>query len=221
FNWATADNTATLADNDYVQVTSTPVTIPNGSSSATLPVTVNGDTTVEPNETFFVNVTGVTNATAGDVQGLGTITNDDIATTFIDTLTVSEYFELGRYGQTILYEGGRPRQFTEANPPRGAGNAAQADNISRRKVILDDDNNAQEWYLTTSTPPGPADGLQYVFYPRANGGFSVGTQGTDFFRGGDLVNGLTGVLHWSFPGFGADTWRIRPTSANPATFTVA
>ncbi len=135
---------------------------------------------------------------------------------------MSEYFELGRYGQIILYEGGRPRQFTEANPPSVAGNAAWADNLSRRRVILDDDNNAQEWYLTTSTPPGPADGLQYVYYPRANGGFSVGTQGTDFFRGGDLVNGLTGVLHWSFAGqAGTDAWRIRPTAANPATFTVA
>ena len=79
---------------------------------------------------------------------------------------------------------------------------------------------------TTTTRRRPSLGLsrtasQFVFYPRANGGFSVGTQGTDFFRGGDLVNGLTGVLHWSFPGFGADTWRIRPTAANPATFTVA
>src|SRR6185436_6001200 len=62
---------------------------------------------------------------------------------------------------------------------------------------------------------------QFIFHPRANGGFSVGTQGTDFFRGGDVVNGLTGVLHWSFPGTGADTWRIRPTAATPATFTVA
>ncbi len=142
--------------------------------------------------------------------------------TFVDTLTVSEYFELGRYGQIILYQGGRPQQFTEANPPSVAGNAAWADTLSRRKVILDDDNNAQEWYLTTSSPPGPPDGLQYVYYPRANGGFSVGTQGTDFFRGGDLVNGLTGVLHWSFAGqAGTDAWRIRPTAANPAVFTVA
>ena len=35
--------------------------------------------------------------------------------TFVDTLTVSEYFELARFGQIVLYEGGRPRQFTEAN----------------------------------------------------------------------------------------------------------
>ena len=33
--------------------------------------------------------------------------------TFVDTLTVSEYFELARFGQIELFEGGRPRQFTE------------------------------------------------------------------------------------------------------------
>lgn len=146
-------------------------------------------------------------------------TKEGMLVNFVDTLTVSEYFELARYGQVILYEGGRPRQFTEANPPSVAGNLAQQDNLSRREVILDDDNDTQEWYLPSSTPPGPADGSQFVFHPRANGGFSVGTQGTDFFRGGDLVSGLTGVLHWDFPGFGAQTWRIRPTAAHPVAFT--
>ncbi|HEY0558256.1 MAG TPA: ExeM/NucH family extracellular endonuclease, partial [Thermoanaerobaculia bacterium] len=138
-----------------------------------------------------------------------------------DTLTVSEYFELGRYGQIVLAQGGRPFQFSEHNPPSVAGLAAWEDGVARREVILDDDNNAQEWYLTSSTPPGPPDGSQFVFYPQANGGFSVGTQGVDFFRGGDVVNGLTGVLHWSFPGFGNATWRIRPAAAHPVTFTVA
>src|SRR5207244_1180804 len=37
----------------------------------------NGDTAVEPNETFFVNVTNVTGATVTDGQGQGTIQNDD------------------------------------------------------------------------------------------------------------------------------------------------
>ena len=44
-------------------------------------VTVNGDAKVEPNETFFVNLTGPTNATILDGQGIGTITNDDGAPT--------------------------------------------------------------------------------------------------------------------------------------------
>src|SRR4051812_36477008 len=177
--------------------------------------------TAAGNNLAQVTPTPITLPVVGDLNAFYEA-REGMLVTFTDTLTVSEYFELGRYGQIILYQGGRPQQFTEANPPSVAGNTAWADTLSRRKVILDDDNNAQEWYLTTSSPAGPADGLQYVYYPRANGGFSVGTQGTDFFRGGDLVNGLTGVLHWSFAGqVGTDSWRIRPTAANPAVFTVA
>ncbi|TDH20628.1 T9SS type A sorting domain-containing protein, partial [Segetibacter sp. 3557_3] len=52
-------------------------TIPAGASTYTFDVTVNGDNTVEPNETFFVNVTGVTGAVIADGQGVGTISNDD------------------------------------------------------------------------------------------------------------------------------------------------
>src|SRR4029078_5983804 len=59
--------------------------------------------------------------------------------TFADTLTVSEYFELGRFGHIELFEGGRPRQFTEMSPPSVAGYAAYLDGLDRRRVILDDD----------------------------------------------------------------------------------
>jgi large repetitive protein len=38
---------------------------------------VRGETVVEPNETFFVNLSGAMNATISDAQGSGTITNDD------------------------------------------------------------------------------------------------------------------------------------------------
>ena len=151
---------------------------------------------------------------AGDVNAFYEA-REGMLVTYADTLTVSEYFELGRFGQIVLSQGGRPFQFTEDAAPSVAGYAAHLDAIARRQVILDDDNNAQEAYLNQP------DGCQAVFYPRANGGFSVGTQGVDFFRGGDLVNGLTGVLHWSTPGFGAATWRLRPTAAHPVTFTVA
>jgi uncharacterized repeat protein (TIGR01451 family) len=356
FDIATADGTAQddnpgTEDNDYVAQSLTGQSIPMGSTGPyNFNVTVNRDAATEPNETFFVNVTNIVGANAGDVQGLGTINNDDVTIVFIhdvqgngaatpipgatvtvegvvignfqgagrlqgfflqeedadadadpntsegififcnscptavaegqrvqatgavsefngtteitastagavvitnagnnlgqvtpapidlpvagdinsfyearegmrvifvDTLTVAEYFELARFGHIELFEGGRPRQFTEMSPPSVAGLAAHNENLDRRRVILDDDNNVQNVTLTQ------ADGSQFVFHPRANGGFSVGTQGTDFFRGGDVVNGLTGVLHWSFPGTGVDTWRIRPTAATPAAFTVA
>jgi hypothetical protein len=43
-------------------------------------VTVNGDVTLEDNETFFVNLTNVVGAGVADAQGIGTINNDDSAT---------------------------------------------------------------------------------------------------------------------------------------------
>lgn len=77
FDIATADNSATTADSDYVANSLTGQTIPAASSTYNFSVLVNGDTTVEPDETFFVNVTNVTGATVSDGQGQGTIVNDD------------------------------------------------------------------------------------------------------------------------------------------------
>jgi hypothetical protein len=76
FNASTADGTAT-AGSDYVGFSNQPGSIAEGQSSTTVTVQVNGDTTQEPNETFFVNITNITGAQAGDPQGLGTILNDD------------------------------------------------------------------------------------------------------------------------------------------------
>jgi hypothetical protein len=77
FDIATADGTATTADNDYVAKSLTGQTIAQGGQSYSFTVQVNGDTTAEPDETFAVNVTAVTGATVADGQGTGTIQNDD------------------------------------------------------------------------------------------------------------------------------------------------
>src|SRR5438132_3815293 len=61
FDIATADGTATQPS-DYTQKTLTSQTIPAGSSTYTFSVLVNGDTTPETDETFFVNLSNVTNA---------------------------------------------------------------------------------------------------------------------------------------------------------------
>jgi uncharacterized protein len=66
-----------VAGSDYVAIVNGSGSIPEGSSSTTVTVQVNGDTTTEPNETFFVNISGVTGAGVTDAQGLGTISNDD------------------------------------------------------------------------------------------------------------------------------------------------
>jgi hypothetical protein len=352
FDIATADDTATVAGNDYVANSLTGQSIPAGSSSRTFSVLVNGDTTAESNETFFVNVTNVTGATISDGQGVGTIVNDDVAVTFIhdiqgsgsavtgpgpfmveaivvgdyqtqgsgqlrgfflqeedadadanpatsegifvfcttcpvpvsvgdkvrvtgsaseffnmsqltastvasvsvlspgnalptsssvqlpvpgvpsgdlaaataainayfepfegmlvtfpDTLSVSEYFELARYGQVILTEGGRPHTFTAVNTPTAAGFIDNEIDLASRTIILDDTDNRQNRPVDTPNTP--------YYHP------VPGLSTSNFFRGGDTITNLTGVLHWSFAGqSGTDAWRIRPvTEAYSYAFT--
>jgi uncharacterized protein len=86
FDIATADGTATSASGDYVAKSLTGQTISQGNTTYNFDVTVNGDVTNEPNETFFVNVTNVTGATASDNQGQGTIQNDDVTLTPVYTI---------------------------------------------------------------------------------------------------------------------------------------
>lgn len=76
FDISTANGTAT-GGTDFVPQTYTSQTIPAGSTTYTFGVQVLGDPLNEPTETFFVNVTNVTNAVVVDGQGVGTIANDD------------------------------------------------------------------------------------------------------------------------------------------------
>jgi hypothetical protein len=73
--YSTADGTAT-AGPDYI-ADSNFVLVPPNITSLYLTIFVNGDSLVEPDETFFVNLGPPTNATLGDAQGLGTIIDDD------------------------------------------------------------------------------------------------------------------------------------------------
>src|SRR5262249_7226610 len=70
-------------------VGSTLLTFAPGVTAQHFHVLVNGDTKVEPNEQFFVNLSGATNATIADNQGVGTITNDD--TKANQTITVNTH----------------------------------------------------------------------------------------------------------------------------------
>ena len=80
-DYATADASAN-AGSDYVAASGN-VTIPEGSTSVTISVDVNGDWDFEGDETFAVDLTNLTGALPYDVQGVGTIANDDVALTAI------------------------------------------------------------------------------------------------------------------------------------------
>ena len=77
-NWTTADGTATTGAGDYVGDSGTLVFAP-GDETKTISVTINGDSKFEADEIFFLNLSNATNASISDVQGVGTITNDDPA----------------------------------------------------------------------------------------------------------------------------------------------
>ena len=74
-NYATAGNTAT-SGTDFVAANGT-LTFTPGQISQPINVTINGDATFEPNESFSVNLSSPANASIADSQGVGTITNDD------------------------------------------------------------------------------------------------------------------------------------------------
>jgi chitinase len=76
-HFSTANGTASSAS-DYVAKSGT-LTFAGGQTSKTVTVQVRGDTTVEGNETFFLNLFNATGATIADGSGRGTILNDDSA----------------------------------------------------------------------------------------------------------------------------------------------
>jgi hypothetical protein len=74
--FATADGSATLADQDYVALEGRLAFAP-GSVEESLAVVVAGDTKFEPDEQLIVTLASPVNATIEDGEATGTITNDD------------------------------------------------------------------------------------------------------------------------------------------------
>ncbi|QDU27718.1 Calx-beta domain protein [Anatilimnocola aggregata] len=76
--WSTQDGTASDAS-DYTAVSLQTLTIPADTLSQTITVKVQGDKLVEKDETLKVILSDITGAKSGDLEGVGTITNDDFA----------------------------------------------------------------------------------------------------------------------------------------------
>jgi hypothetical protein len=81
-DYATSNGTAT-AGSDYIAASGT-LTIPAGQTSGTIAVSVLGDTTYEPNETFTLTLSNPVGATIVGGTAAGTIMNND---TILTTLT--------------------------------------------------------------------------------------------------------------------------------------
>jgi Calx-beta domain-containing protein len=75
-HYTTADGTA-AAGSDYAAKAGDVTFAPNTTTAQTINITINGDTTSELDETFFVNLSNPVNAKVADPQGVGTILSDD------------------------------------------------------------------------------------------------------------------------------------------------
>lgn len=101
-DYTTSDDTATIADGDYVATSGT-LTFAANQQSQTISVTINGDTTLEAYESFLVQLS---NAVASDSSlipfrnssATGTIQNDEVSIAISDSQSVVE----GNSGSTPL-----------------------------------------------------------------------------------------------------------------------
>ncbi|WP_185994656.1 ExeM/NucH family extracellular endonuclease [Nocardioides campestrisoli] len=112
------------------------------------------------------------------------------------TMTVTEHFQLGRFGQVVVSSGGRLLQPTDVLAPGPEAQALQAAN-DRRRLIIDDSTQAQN--------PDP------VAFGR--GGRPLTAENT--LRGGDTVTGAVGVMTYTWGGNSAspNAFRLRPLDA--------
>ncbi|MCC4596163.1 putative Ig domain-containing protein [Xanthomonas campestris pv. phormiicola] len=102
-NYATADGSAT-AGSDYVARSGT-LTFAPGVTAQGVAITVNGDTAVEPNETFSVGLSGASNASIATATGTGTILNDDAVVT-VNPASLPAATAGSAYSQTLSASGG-------------------------------------------------------------------------------------------------------------------
>ncbi len=118
--------------------------------------------------------------------------------TFPQALTISEYYNFARYGEIVL-SAGRQYQPTAVYDPGSPEAAALATANALGRITLDDNRTSQN--------PDPAihpNGLEFTL--------------DNYFRGGDEVSNVTGVVNYSY-----DLYRVQPTqgadyvAANPRT----
>jgi Ca2+-binding RTX toxin-like protein len=103
----TADGTAT-APGDYAALAPATITFSPGQTTKTTTVKVKGEVAIEPNETFFVNLSSPTGATIADGQGKGTILNDDLSGSAACTISGTNGNDVlnGTAGNDVICGGG-------------------------------------------------------------------------------------------------------------------
>lgn len=185
----TADGTAT-AGSDYAVASGTVAFTAGGALTETVSVTISGDATAEPNETFTVVLSNLVNtagtATLADASGTGTIANDDFTITRIHTI------QGNAANQASNVVGGFDN--ADGSPLRGQTVTVQAIVVGDfQNGDADGKRNLSGFYLQETSANSDADATtsEGIFVFEGNGNFL-----TDVNEG-DLVT-VTGVVQEDF-----------------------
>ena len=116
--------------------------------------------------------------------------------TIPQTLYVTEFFQLGRFGEVLVSSGDRLQQPTANVAPGAPAQTMQASN-DLNQLIIDDALNNQN-----------ADPIVY-------GGNGAPLTAANPLRGGDTITGATGVMTFTWAGNAAsgNAYRLRPATA--------
>ncbi|MFM7407445.1 MAG: ExeM/NucH family extracellular endonuclease [Cuspidothrix sp.] len=195
---------------DKVRVTGTVAEFTSGTSSS------------------LTQLTSLTNVTNLGASTLPSVTNIQLPVTGVSdleryegmlvnisagsgNLTVTENFQLGRFGQVVLAADGasnqagtdaRLDQYTQFNTPSVSGYAAYQAEIAKRKIYLDDGSTSQN--------------LDPTIFGRGGNPLSA----ANTLRSGDTVTNITGILDQRFEGYRIQTStgvNFTPTNARPDT----
>jgi len=161
------------------------------------------------------------NATVIEITGVGSVSATDLLLPMIDTtvnsvgqviadlehiegmlvtlpqeLTVTDLFDLERFGELSLSVDGRLRQFTNSNLPDVAGQTEHQRMNALRRIILDDGSSQQNVFPVRYLRPDAGNSPE----------FSI--------RLGDLISGLSGVLRYSrgSGASGTQAYRLEPVA---------
>lgn len=203
-----------LSGNDYTAVDET-ITFSGGEMTKSVTVPVVADTVAEPNESFTVKITAVTNALVGNAEGRAIITNDDVPPTPSPT---------------------PPPTATPSAPPTGqpGGQIAYTSGVDGDYDVWIMDGDGTDKTNLTSDPSAEGspdlspDGRSIVFH-RTVGAPSPGSPPNfDIFQvpsaGGAAtrVNGLADAFDvtpaWS-PSGAAIAWVSSTSGGNPEIYT--
>jgi sugar lactone lactonase YvrE len=190
-DWATADGTAT-AGSDFIFAAG-PAVFEDGESETTVQITIIGDGTVEPHETFSLVVSTTTPGFTGG-EGQVTILNDDVTVSIADTTTIEGDATIRSLGAFV------PAGINAPDGPYAMILGADG------RLYVTGSNRVYRYDAATGTPlPAPGkSGAEFV--APASGGLNIAR---------DLAFGPDGYLYVVSDGTDA-VLRFDPVTGAPA-----